>query len=321
MLEEVLIAGFGGQGVLSMGQLIAQAAMEQGMNASWIPSYGPEMRGGTANCIVCVSDDEIGAPLAALYDAVVVMNQPSLEKFESKVKTNGTLLVNSSIIPIKTTRNDLEACYIEANDIAAVSALGGRPHVVGPFVNAYNEGTLDYLFRRGALRVALPAELSAEAIAALAAHAGGERLEVQVFGRLPLALSARCYHARVHGLHKDGCRYVCGEDPDGLDLETLDGEPFLAVNGTQTMTYTVCNLIGALGELSDLGIGGFRLWPQAVDMVAVAETFRAVLDGREDPEAAVPRLEEIAGIAPFAAGFYEGREDAARELPFSLRAE
>ena len=75
MLEEVLIAGFGGQGVLMMGRLLAQAAMEEGLNATWLPSYGPEMRGGTANCIVCYSDDEIGAPLAASYDVVVAMNQ------------------------------------------------------------------------------------------------------------------------------------------------------------------------------------------------------------------------------------------------------
>ncbi len=210
---------------------------------------------------------------------------------------------------------------VEANDIAAVAALSGRPHVIGPFVNAYNEGALDALFARGAQWVSLPAELSAEAIATLAAHAGGARLEVQAFGRLPLALSARCYHARIHGLHKDGCRYVCGENPNGLDLETLDGEPFLAVNGTQTMTYTVCNLIGALDALAALGVGRVRLWPQAVDMVAVAEAFRSVLDGREEAEAAAARLEDLVGFAPFAAGFYEGREGAAGALPFAFRAE
>ncbi len=126
MLEEYLIAGFGGQGVLSMGQLIAQAAMEQGLNASWLPSYGPEMRGGTANCIVCFSDDEIGSPLAAKYDAVIAMNQPSLEKFEKTVKADGTLLINSSIIPIKATRTDIDVQYIKANDLAETSAGSAR---------------------------------------------------------------------------------------------------------------------------------------------------------------------------------------------------
>jgi 2-oxoglutarate ferredoxin oxidoreductase subunit gamma len=118
MLEEVLLAGFGGQGVLMLGQLLAQAAMEQGLCATWLPSYGPEMRGGTANCITCFGDDEIGAPLAATYDVVVAMNQPSLEKFESKVKAGGTLLVNSSIIAIKSSRKDIDVHYVDANGIS-----------------------------------------------------------------------------------------------------------------------------------------------------------------------------------------------------------
>lgn len=122
MLEQILIAGFGGQGVLSMGKLIAQAAMEQGLNATWLPSYGPEMRGGTANCVVCFSDDEIGAPLASSYDAVVVMNQPSLEKFENMVKPNGTLIVNRSIVPIPAKRTDIDVYYVNANDLAESAA-------------------------------------------------------------------------------------------------------------------------------------------------------------------------------------------------------
>lgn len=141
MLEEMLIAGFGGQGVLSMGQLIAQTALDQGLSATWLPSYGPEMRGGTANCMVCFSDDEIGAPLAGSYDAIIVMNQPSLEKFEKKVKPEGTLLINRSIIPIRHTRDDIEAYYCDANDIAEEAAgtakasnvvLLGALHAVRP---------------------------------------------------------------------------------------------------------------------------------------------------------------------------------------------
>ena len=141
MLEENIIAGFGGQGVLSMGKLLAQAALDEGLSASWLPSYGPEMRGGTANCIACFSDDEIGAPLAASYDVVIAMNQPSLEKFESVTKPGGTLLVNSSIIPIKATRSDVDVHYVEANEIsekvtgsaksANVVALGAL-HAVRP---------------------------------------------------------------------------------------------------------------------------------------------------------------------------------------------
>ncbi|HRX84809.1 MAG TPA: 2-oxoacid:acceptor oxidoreductase family protein [Phycisphaerae bacterium] len=131
MLEEVLIAGFGGQGVLSLGKLIAQAAMEQGLNASWLPSYGPEMRGGTANCTVCFSDDEIGAPIAAQYDAVIAMNQPSLDKFEKAVRPGGVLLINRSIISVEPERSDIEVHYITANDLAeSVAGTAAAANVV-----------------------------------------------------------------------------------------------------------------------------------------------------------------------------------------------
>ncbi len=118
MLEQTILAGFGGQGVLMMGKLLAQSAMEEGISATWLPSYGPEMRGGTANCIVVISDDEIGSPVSESYDAVVAMNQPSLEKFESKVRPGGTMLINKSIVPIKASRDDVEVYYVAANDIA-----------------------------------------------------------------------------------------------------------------------------------------------------------------------------------------------------------
>jgi len=126
MLEEILIAGFGGQGVLMMGRLLAESAMQQGLNATWLPSYGPEMRGGTANCIVAFSDDEIGSPLAATYDAVIAMNQPSLEKFQDQVKPGGTLIVNSSIIPITSNRSDIDVSYVQSNDIAEKASGTGK---------------------------------------------------------------------------------------------------------------------------------------------------------------------------------------------------
>ena len=198
---------------------------------------------------------------------------------------------------------------VEANDIAAAALLGGRPHAIGPFVNVYNEGTLGYLARRGAVRVALPVELDAVAIAALTGAVDVE-LEVQAFGRLPLALSARCYHARAHGLHKDGCQYVCGEDADGMELRTLDGDPFLAVNGTQTLSYAYGNLVGELAALQSIGVRRFRLSPQDIDMVAVARVFRDVLDGRQAPPAALQALGVLAGGKPFSNGFHHGAAGA-----------
>lgn len=200
---------------------------------------------------------------------------------------------------------------IEANDASALALLAGRPHVVGPFVNVYNEDTLRFLARRGASRVSLPNELDAAAIAAIAGAADDVEIEVQVFGRLPLALSARCYHARSHGLSKDGCQYVCSEDANGLALTTLTGAPFLAVNGIQTLSYTVCSFIRELPALMRAGVGLFRLWPLAVDMVAVAHAFRDALDGRLAADEAEARLAGLVDGLPFANGFYHGREGAA----------
>lgn len=112
------MAGFGGQGVMSMGKILAEAGLKEGKNVSWLPSYGPEMRGGTANCSVIVSDEPVGAPTVTEATAVVAMNKPSLDKFEKDVIPGGLLLINSSLIDKKATRTDIKVYYIPANDIA-----------------------------------------------------------------------------------------------------------------------------------------------------------------------------------------------------------
>jgi 2-oxoglutarate ferredoxin oxidoreductase subunit gamma len=106
--QEIIIAGFGGQGVLSMGQIIAYAAMEGNKEVSWMPSYGPEMRGGTANCTVIVSDSRISSPIVTMFDTAIVLNQPSVEKFEHAVKAGGILLYEKSTILRPPTRKDIE---------------------------------------------------------------------------------------------------------------------------------------------------------------------------------------------------------------------
>ena len=115
----VICAGFGGQGVMSMGQLLTYAGMIEGKEVSWLPSYGPEMRGGTANCSVTVSDKQVGSPvISGDATCAIVMNLPSLDKFESEVKPGGKILVNSSLIERKVERKDIDVYYIPANDIA-----------------------------------------------------------------------------------------------------------------------------------------------------------------------------------------------------------
>ena len=116
---QMIFAGFGGQGVLLMGQLIAYAGMVMGKEVSWMPSYGPEMRGGSANCSVVVSDEPVGSPRVEEADLIVAMNKPSLAVFENSVVPGGLLLYNSSLIDVKPTRSDIRAVGIPANDIAA----------------------------------------------------------------------------------------------------------------------------------------------------------------------------------------------------------
>jgi len=124
MQTEVIMSGFGGQGLMMIGKLLAYAGLEEGKEVTWLPSYGPEMRGGTANCTVVVGDKPIGSPLISSPKAAVVMNQPSLEKFAPMLKKNGILVINSSMIPIDSDRDDLRSFRIEANDLAA--ELGNR---------------------------------------------------------------------------------------------------------------------------------------------------------------------------------------------------
>ncbi|MFZ5652270.1 MAG: 2-oxoacid:acceptor oxidoreductase family protein [Bacillota bacterium] len=118
MYEGILIAGFGGQGVLSTGQLLAYAGMVEGRHVAWIPSYGPEMRGGTANCGVTISDRAISSPVVSEPTVLIVMNRPSLEKFEKAVTKSGIIFVNSSLIDVRATRTDVSVYYIPANELA-----------------------------------------------------------------------------------------------------------------------------------------------------------------------------------------------------------
>ncbi|KUO48789.1 MAG: 2-oxoacid:ferredoxin oxidoreductase subunit gamma [Desulfitibacter sp. BRH_c19] len=118
MLQEIIIAGFGGQGVMSMGQLLAYAGMLEGKHVSWIPSYGPEMRGGTANCAVTISDMEIGSPIVSEPNSVIVLNLPSLIKFEPTLVPGGLLLLNTLVAGQKYTRKDVSGYEIPAVEIA-----------------------------------------------------------------------------------------------------------------------------------------------------------------------------------------------------------
>jgi len=118
MTNEIIISGFGGQGVMAIGKTLTEAGMKEGMEVSWLPSYGPEMRGGTANCSVVLSDESIVSPIVLEPTELIAMNLPSLLKFESLVKPGGTIFVNSSVVDKKVERTDVRAVYVDCIKIA-----------------------------------------------------------------------------------------------------------------------------------------------------------------------------------------------------------
>ena len=130
MTTEILLAGFGGQGILFAGKQLAKTAMYNDKNVSWLPSYGPEMRGGSANCSVIISDNEIGSPIINRPDILIAFNLPSFDKFEPKIKEGGILIANSSLIASKSERDDIKAYYIPATQLASDNGLEGGANVI-----------------------------------------------------------------------------------------------------------------------------------------------------------------------------------------------
>ncbi len=172
---------------------------------------------------------------------------------------------------------------IEVNDLTALRALpSGQPFWVGPLINVYNEGTLRWLAARGATRVCLPPELPLGSIAVLArlGRELGVAIEVWGHGRLPLAISGRCYHARLHDHAKDSCQFVCALDPDGRDVETLDGQKFLAVNGVQTLSQSTASMAYQIEVLREAGVTSLRMSPQSVGFAEICTDYADRIAGK-----------------------------------------
>jgi collagenase-like PrtC family protease len=239
---------------------------------------------------------------------------PHLDAVVERLQKAGKQVLLGSLILVSQRRerkqtDELAATadmLVEANDVTCLRALAGRPHAIGPFINIYNEATAAFHARQGARRICLPPELPLSSIAAVAAALPDIVIEIFAFGRVPLAISARCYHARLHKLHKDNCRFVCEQDPDGLLVKTLAGQDFLTMNGVQTLSHTAANLLGDIGALRLAGVRSLRLSPQDCDMVEVINVFRDVLDGRDDAEGGNRRLASLYPCAPFSNGFLHG---------------
>ncbi|NLH80669.1 MAG: U32 family peptidase [Phyllobacteriaceae bacterium] len=238
------------------------------------------------------------------------------EAIERLQRAGKTVVVDALALPtLKRERQSvadvigLDGVEIEINDFTPLGTLPiGRRFAVSPLVNVYDEGTLGVLAKRGAWSVTLPYELPFASIEKLAAEGArlGVEIQIHAFGRLPLAISGRCYHARIHGLAKDSCKFVCGEDPDGLEVDTLDGEGFLAINGVQTLSRDCVAVLDEAERLIAAGVGAFRLSPHSGDMVAVARLFRDRLAGRVDPAEARARLAELVPTLPLGTPMMSG---------------
>ncbi|MCG3201257.1 MAG: hypothetical protein NFCOHLIN_01123 [Gammaproteobacteria bacterium] len=187
---------------------------------------------------------------------------------------------------------------VEANDMAAVDLLSARelPFVIGPHVNVYNGETLALLARLGARRWVVPTEISRAQLAALPDRRFLQmQTEVQICGDLALAFSARCYTARAHNLQKDACAFVCREYPDGLPLATMEDQPFLVLNGIQTRSAAVCNLLADWDDLGALQVDVGRIVPQSAGTGEVIALVHEVATGRRAPAAAAREVEALSG--------------------------
>lgn len=201
-----------------------------------------------------------------------VLSTQTLIESESDLKALRKLVNNGSFL-------------VEANEWGAVRLLSeaGLPFVAGPTLNVYNHETLDVLAGLGANRWLPPVEMSHAMLAALLRRAPAViETEIFAYGKLPLAYSARCFTARHYNLPKDDCQFRCLDHPDGLTLSTREGAPFLTINGIQTQSAGVYNLINELESLRGLGVAALRLSPQAHHMGRVVEAFRAALAGEHN---------------------------------------
>lgn len=262
--------------------------------------------------------DEAAVDTVVIGEAVCSKRTPfkqdHIPAVVERLEAAGKRVLHASLILVSLPRErrqttelmQAEETEVEINDLTCLAALAGKRFAVGPFVNVYNEATAGFLAERGATRICLPPELPLPAVATIAAALPQVATEVFAFGKVPLAISARCYHARAHKLTKDNCRFVCEQDPDGMSVRTLDGAGFLSVNGVQTLSHGCASLLRDIPALGRAGVASLRLSPQDCDMVAVARLFRDVVDGRIDPEEGERRLGAIYPDVPFANGFLHG---------------
>jgi len=215
----------------------------------------------------------------------VVLSTLTLMESESELRTMRRIVANGQY-------------PIEANDMAAVYAAteAGSSFIAGPHINTYNPTTLELLAELGAQRWVMPLELSRDTLVQMQKNRPARlQTEIFVYGKMPLAFSARCFTARNLDLPKDDCRLCCGDYPDGMPLGTQEGDNFLTLNGIQTQSGQVSNLLAVLPELTELGVDVVRLSPQSQYMEQIIASFHDVMVGNSNPDSAWKQLDRVIG--------------------------
>ncbi len=237
---------------------------------------------------------DIAQRLAAAGKEVVIATQTLIES-EYDVKTLHRIADNGRF-------------RVEANDMGAVRLLANRvPFVAGSTLNIYNPQTLDLLAGLGATRWVMPVEMSRAALISVGkGRKTSPETEIFAYGKLPLAFSARCFTARHHNLQKDDCQFRCLDYVDGLDLKTREGQPFLTLNGIQTQSALVYNLLGELDQLQAAGIDVVRISPQAQHSGEIIRLFRECIEQRLTPAQAMSQIESLQPAAS-CNGYWHGR--------------
>jgi collagenase-like PrtC family protease len=257
-------------------------------------SLGPLLYYWTRDSVRDFYDQVTDWPVDIVYLGEVVCSRRHEMRYDDWLNVAGQLAVAGKEVVLSTqalieSESDLRTLRrfadndlftIEVNDMGAVRLAAGRPFVAGPHLNTYNNETLEILAQQGATRWVMPVELSRHMLADLMVKKPqGMETEVFAYGRLPLAFSSRCFTARRYNLPKDDCQFKCLENPCGIALKTREGQPFLALNGIQTQSASIHNLIGESDDMRQLGVDIVRISPQPEHTGQVAEVFRRVLDG------------------------------------------
>lgn len=237
---------------------------------------------------------EVADKMAAAGKEIVLSSQTLIES-ESDLKTLRKITDNGKF-------------KVEANDMGAVRLLANKtPFVAGPTLNIYNPQTLRLFAGLGATRWVMPVEMSRSALAEMQQHRpAGMETEVFAYGRLPLAFSARCFTARHHNLQKDDCQFRCLDYENGLTLKTREGQPFLTLNGIQTQSARVYNLLGDVEELREAGVDVIRISPQAYHSGKILHLFRECIDQRLSPGLALAQMERLMPEMP-CNGYWHGK--------------